>query len=322
MKTQATEKLIGSGGWWFPSQASTFASDLDALYGVIAWISFFTFLGLMFATFWFCFVYRRTAKNQRAQKHIVHNVKLEVIWTVLPIILVLIYFWYGFRGFLHMAIPPADAMEIRVTGKKWLWQFDYPKDGITLLNELTVPVGRPVKLLMSSEDVLHSFFVPNFRTKMDVIPNRYTSIWFEATKTGSFQVFCTEYCGAGHSKMLATLTVVSEDEYAQWLQNPGGDIDSMPLDQLGERLYTSKACNTCHSLDGSKLTGPSWKGVFGSMEKLEGGSSVNVDENYLRESIIDPAAKVVAGFQPVMPTYKGSLKDREIDALIEFIKSK
>lgn len=188
------------------------------------------------------------------------------------------------------------------------------------MNEVVVPVNTPIKFLMTADDVLHSMFIPNMRVKKDIIPNHYTRLWFEATRTGTFQMFCTEYCGDGHSNMLATLTVLSHSEYQSWLQSSGGDED-LPLRELGQKLYTSKACNTCHSLDGSVKTGPSWKGIFSADRALGDGSSVKIDENYIRESIVNPQAKVVKGFAPVMPTYKGLLSDREINGLIEYIKT-
>ena len=195
-------------------------------------------------------------------------------------------------------------MEVKVTAQKWFWQFDYP-DGAASTNELVVPTGVPVKLVMSSQDVIHSFFVPDFRVKMDVLPNRYTIAWFEATEPGTYDLFCTEYCGTGHSKMLGKVRAVSEPEFAAWVEQNSN---------IGQGI-------TCHTVDGSPLVGPSFKGVFGHKVKLSDGRTVTADENYLRESILKPQAKVVQGFQPVMPTYQSILKPREVDALIEYIKS-
>jgi cytochrome c oxidase subunit 2 len=211
-------------------------------------------------------------------------------------------------------------MEIKVTGQKWFWSFDYPQ-GANTVNELTVPVGKPVKLLLSSRDVLHSFYVPNFRIKMDVLPNRYTVAWFEATAVGDYQIFCTEYCGKGHSEMLAKVKVLGEREFATWLESSAGMGEGMSLEEFGAQLYKSRACVTCHTLDGVKLVGPSFKGVFGREETMTDGKRFTVDENYIRESILDPRAHIVNGYDPVMPTYQGILKDRQIDALIAFIKT-
>lgn len=220
-----------------------------------------------------------------------------------------------------MAVPPKDAIEIKVTGQRWLWTFDYP-DGQTSAGELVVPADRPVKLLMSSTDVIHSFYVPAFRLKKDVLPNRYTVLWFEAAGVGNYELYCAEYCGQGHSQMLGNVRVLSEREFQDWLEKgeqetTGGQA---PV-QLGEKLYKSRACYTCHTTDGADKVGPSFKGVFGHQVTFSDGKTLIVDENYLRESILNPHAKVVKGFQPVMPTYQGVLKDREVDALIAYIKS-
>jgi cytochrome c oxidase subunit 2 len=220
-----------------------------------------------------------------------------------------------------MHIAPKDALEIKVTGQKWFWVFDYP-NGANSMNDLVVPVGKPVKLLMSSQDVIHSFFVPDFRVKMDVLPNRYTITWFEALNEGEYEIFCTEYCGKGHSEMLGKVKVLSEEDYAKWLSSAAADIpEGASLEEVGAKLYTSKACVTCHSLDGTPGVAPSFLNKFGSQEQLTNGTNILVDENYVRESILNPQAKVVLGFQPVMPTYQGVLTDRQIDALIAYLKT-
>jgi len=220
-----------------------------------------------------------------------------------------------------MNIAPKDALEIKATGQKWFWTFDYP-NGANSMNDLVVPVGKPVKLLMSSQDVIHSFFVPDFRVKMDVLPNRYTITWFEALNVGEYDIYCTEYCGKGHSEMLGKVKVMTEDEYSAWLESAAVDIpEGMSLEEAGEMLYTSKACATCHSIDGSPGVAPSFLGKFGSMERLVDGSDQLVDENYIRESILNPQSKVVLGYQPVMPTYQGVITDRQIDALIAYMKT-
>jgi len=232
----------------------------------------------------------------------------------------MIVFFWGFKDYIHMQVAPSNAIEIRVTGKQWLWQFDYP-GGITTIGELTVPVNYPVKLIMTSEDVLHSFYSPNLRVKRDLIPNRYTTLWFQSVKTGNYQLFCTEYCGNEHSAMLATLHVKELSDYERWLKEANLIPADLSLDQVGERVYKAKACFTCHSLDGSVKTGPSWKGLYSSKEKLASGGTITVDDNYLRESIVNPKAHIVAGFQPIMPTFAGLLNDREINGIIEFIKN-
>jgi cytochrome c oxidase subunit 2 len=219
-----------------------------------------------------------------------------------------------------MNVVPKDAMEIKVTGQKWFWTFDYP-EGINTVNELVVPLGKPVKLLLSSRDVIHSFFVPDFRIKMDALPNRYTITWFEATRLGKHNLFCAEFCGDKHSEMIGTVRVVSEREYDEWLETGLETGDDMTLQEYGGRLFVSRACHTCHSVEGKRSVGPHLDSIFGKPTELADGGMVEIDENYIRESILNPQASVVAGFQPVMPTYQGILKDRQIDALIAYIKS-
>jgi len=249
-----------------------------------------------------------------------HNIVLEITWTAIPTVLILIVFFWGFKDFVKLHVVPANAIEIKVTGQKWFWSFDYP-DGATAVNELIVPVNKPIKLLMSSKDVIHSFFVPNFRVKMDLLPNRYTVTWFEATQMGEYELYCTEFCGKGHSEMIGTVKVVSDSGYNAWVAASTVLGEGLTLEEYGEQLYTTRACNTCHSLDGSKIEGPSFLGRFGTQVTMQDGSTALFDENYARESILDPKARIVQGFQPVMPTFQGILKDRQVDALIAYIKS-
>lgn len=302
-----------------PPAASTVAHEVDSLYGFTLYTSIFFFLLITIGTLYFAFKYRRRGKAGLTYG-VDHNLALEIVWTAIPSLILLFVFVWGFKLYLKMAIVPKDAMQIKVTGQKWFWSFDYP-NGATTVNELVVPIGKPVHLLMSSKDVIHSFFVPAFRNKFDVVPNRYTQMWFEPTQTGEFHMFCTEYCGTKHSEMVGKVKVMQSAEYEAWLQNAGNANTSMPLKDLGAKLYTDKACFTCHSIDGSKVIGPTFKGAFGRTEKFADGSQVKVDENYIRESVLTPQKRIVEGYQPVMPTYQGVLKDREIDALIEYIKS-
>ncbi len=313
--------MDSTGTIFMPPGSSTIASEVDALFYFIFWVGLVFFVGVVTATLYFVFRFRR--RKQEAEgvtTGATHNTTLEIVWTVIPTILVFIVFAWSFKTYLKMNIAPGEAIEIKATGQKWFWTFDYP-DGRNTMNELVVPVDQPVEMLLSSKDVIHSFYVPNFRVKMDVLPNRYTSLWFEATDVGTYDLFCAEYCGKGHSEMLAVVKVLSEDDYAEWLAK--GDVVDMniPLPELGEQLYTSKACNACHSLDGSKLVGPTFKGAFGSTVKHTDGSSAITDENYLRQSIMDPQSQVIEGYAPVMPAYQGLLKDREIDGLVAYIKS-
>jgi len=307
-----------NGTLFFPGQSSTVASDVDALFYFVLYLSIFFFILVTGGSFYFAWRYRKKGEDTFTPG-ISHHTGLEIFWTVIPTILVFIIFVWGFKTYLTMNVPPSNPMEIKVTGQKWFWAFSY-KEGATTTNELVVPVNQPVNLLMSSTDVIHSFFIPNFRVKMDVLPNRYSTLWFEATETGEFDLFCTEYCGKGHSDMIGKVKVVTEDEYKTWIVSNSGGSD-LPPEEWGAELFKSKACFTCHTIDGNPSVGPTFKGIFGRDEKLTNGSSITVDENYLRKSILEPQAEIVDGFQPVMPTYQGVLKDDEIDALIAYLKT-
>ncbi len=304
---------------WLPSQSSTMAGEIDALFYFLYYVSVF-FLALITGLIvLFVVRYRRKGKPGLTSD-ISGNRALEVLWTGIPTVLVLIVFGWGFRDFMRLQVIPHDALEIRVIGLKWSWNLEYA-EGASSVNELVVPVNRPIKLLMSSRDVIHSFFIPAFRVKMDVLPNRYTTIWFEATQTGEFSLFCAEYCGQQHSLMRGSVRVLSEADYEQWIADNANILEGLTPAEGGELLYNRNLCYTCHSMDGTAGNGPTWLGLFGSTEQLTDGSEVLVDENYVRESILEPAAKVTAGYQPIMPTYQGILKEEHIDAIIAFMKT-
>lgn len=314
------EGLIGYGNFILPKAASIIGSEVDSLLYFIIILSIVFFIPIVLTMGYFSYKYRTTNIKKLPKTQLTENHFMELSWTILPLILVMIIFYWGFRDYLKLAISPENAYEIHATGKKWIWVFDYPDTGRKSMNDLVVPVNTPVKLIMSSEDVLHSFYIPNMRIKKDVLPNRYTTLTFNANRIGDFQIFCTEYCGDGHSKMLANLKVLSQDDYKKWQREADSADDSTPLPELGKRLYEEKLCNTCHSLDGSKMSGPSWKQLYNAKRELTDGKVVIADDNYLRESIVNPKAKVVKGYMPVMPTYAGLLSDREINGIIEFIK--
>jgi cytochrome c oxidase subunit 2 len=304
---------------WLPSPASTSAADVDALFAFILYASIAFFLIVAAGVVVFVWRYRRRGSaGLTSDKD--HSLALEITWTVIPVILIMIVFVWGFRGYMRLNIIPHAALEIKVTAQRWFWTFDHP-DGATAVNELVVPVAKPIKLLMSSTDVIHSFFVPNFRVKMDVLPSRYSMTWFEANREGVFPLYCAEYCGKGHSEMLASVRVVSDSAYQAWLDANASLGEGMTLEAYGAQLYQTKACVTCHALDATVKVGPGFRGRFGAEIELDRGQKILVDENYLRESILNPKAKVVKGFQPVMPTFQSVLKDRQIDALIAYIKS-
>lgn len=304
--------------FWLPEKASTFVDTVDPAFMLYYWISVFFFVLICVLMVVFIVKYIRKRPDQLATAQITHNLPLELTWTIIPLIIVIGLFFVGMKGFLHMRVAPADHMAVTVKGQKWSWSFEYPSGAVN--DTLVVPVNSPVKLLMTSRDVIHSFFIPAFRAKADVIPGRYHSLWFQATRTGVFPVQCTQYCGTNHSYMLTAVKVLEKDAYADWLAEASDPGKGKTPEQFGAILFTKRGCSACHSTDGSKGVGPSWKGVFGSQENTSAGA-VTVDEAYLRESILEPNTKVVAGFQPVMPTFKGVLSDREVDALIAYIKT-
>ena len=311
---------IELGSFWLPRDASTLASRIDEAWFIVTIVAIVVGLIVYGAMGYILWKYRRRSPNDKVST-VDHNFRLEVIWTVLPTIAVIYLFWVGVQGFIDASVPPGDSMEIKATGAKWLWTFTHPT-GYVESGELHVPKGRPVKVILSSKDVLHSFYIPEFRVKHDAIPGAYTSVWFEATRTGETVLECTEYCGTSHSDMLAKVHIMEAADYDKWLEDASneGKKYKTPAD-WGKDLYTKNACNTCHSLDGTKVVGPTFKGVFGRSEKITGGAEITVDENYIRESILVPTAKVVDGFQPVMPAFQGVLKDEQIDALIAYIKT-
>lgn len=320
--------LLGnsSATFWLPEQASTFAADHDWLFYFIYWVSVVAFIGLMATMTLFAIKYRRRSPDQRTSPN-EGNTMLELLWSAIPGLVFVFIFAVGFKTYIDMATPPANAMEIRVVGYKWFWEMRYP-NGTTMNNTMVVPVDTPVKLVMSSEAtspqdpaVIHSFFVPAFRTKRDVLPYRYTVMWFEATEVGDYHIFCAEYCGTGHSKMIGTVRVVPQDQFEEEMKPKGWDEDTESFVEFGQRTFVEAGCTACHSTDGSRLVGPTLQGIYNQPVELTTGESVTADENYLRESIMDPQASIVAGYPPSMPTYAGRLNDQQIDGLIDYIKS-
>lgn len=297
-----------------PEAASSFARDVDALtFYLVAMGTFFTLI-IAAMVLYFSVKYRRRSADE-VGSGFDNSLLLEVAWTAAPLIIVLFTFVWGTKVFFRLNRPPAGAVEYYVTGKQWMWKTQHPT-GQREINELHLPIGQAVKLLMTSEDVLHSFFVPAFRTKMDVIPGRYTTLWFTPTKTGRFHLFCTEYCGAEHSRMIGWVTVMELEEYQAWLQ--GGAAPASPA-AAGEQLFAQLACNTCHK-EAPDARGPALHGVFGTQVSLASGATVTADEDYLRESILDPAAKVVVGYQPIMPSFQGQVSEEGLMQLISYIK--
>ncbi len=304
--------------FWLPRQASNLAADVDWNWGFVYAVSIFFFVLVIGVMLYFAWRYRSRPGHTETQTA-THNTPLELFWTIVPSGIVVVMFWFGYTTYLDMATPPQNAYEINVTAQKWNWQFAYPNGYID--SELHVPVDTAIRLVMSSPDVMHSFFVPQFRVKRDVIPGRYNKVWFTAVETGVFDVYCTEYCGKDHSNMLSKVHVHERGEFDAWLEEASDFLSRMPPAEAGALLYNQRGCKQCHSVDGSGGTGPSFLQFFGSQRAMTGGEVISADENYVRESILTPQAKVSAGFDPVMPTYQGRLKDEEISAIIEYLKT-
>jgi cytochrome c oxidase subunit 2 len=302
-----------------PPARSTLASETDALFHFINVTSIILLAGITIAIIYFAWKYRRRSEED-VTPVITHNNKLEITWSVIPLILVMIVFGWGFTGYMNLTTPPDDAYEIRVEGASWNWRFFY-ENGAVSVGELNVPVNRPVKLIMSSTDVIHSFYVPDFRVKRDVLPNRYSSVWFEATETGESHIFCTEYCGTQHSNMDGVVKVMAQDEFDTWLEAGNSVDESVPPAERGEALVSQNGCNACHSVDGSSGVGPSFAGLWGSERAFQNADPVTADENYIRESILQSNAKVLEGYDPVMPAYQGVINDQQIGDIIEYIKT-
>ena len=332
----ATAMANPTGLFGMPEQASTIAPEIDFIYELITWICIFFFVLIVAIMVVFMVKYSKP-QGTPAEGTSTHHTMLEVVWTTIPLILVVVIFFVGMRGYLHLRVAPQGAFEVYVTAQKWNWQFNYPNGAIT--TKLIVPKGRPVKLIMSSQDVLHSLFIPAFRVKQDVVPGRYTTLWFEAVSVSDedgYDLYCAEYCGTQHSTMLSKVIVLEEDEFEQRIADEAVYIDNIPADRLyvaGPRLYAR--CKSCHSLDGSSMTGPTWKGLW---EKTQKGETVFTDgttlkdlmgegkmftnaHDYISQSIIDPQQKIVMNYTGAMPTFKGMLGPQEMQAIFDFMKN-
>jgi cytochrome c oxidase subunit 2 len=301
---------------FIPDQASTVSGKVDALYFYLVGVTiFFTLLITSVITF-FVIRYRRRSQFE-VPRPVAGSLKLETLWTVIPFIIAMSIFVWGANLYFIQYRAPKEAMEVFVVGKQWMWKIQH-STGQREINELHVPVGTRVKLTMTTEDVIHDFYVPAFRTKADVIPGRYTTIWFEATKTGRFHLFCAEYCGTDHSRMIGSVIVMERTDFDNWL---AGNVSQLSPAEAGAKLFQSLSCNTCHASDGAEGRGPSLAGLFGKQVELSGGQRVTADDAYLRESILNPGAKVVAGYQAIMPPYQGQVNEEQVLQLIAYIKS-
>jgi cytochrome c oxidase subunit 2 len=302
------------------NEVSHIAGQVDAVFIFITVVGLFFFLLTQGCLIYFALRYRRKKKEEEAETpYITGNFMLEAVWVVIPSLLVLAIFYYGYVVFMEIRTPPAGAPEIVVTAKQWLYQFKYP-DGRQEINQVRVPVGKPVKFVMTSQDVLHGFFLPSFRVMQDILPGRYTYLWVQPLKEGTYDIYCTQYCGTGHSVMRAKLVVMGTKEYQEWLAGET-EAEAKPLAERGEELLEHSGCLACHSLDGTAKIGPTLKGLYGHVATLSDGSTITADDNYIRESILEPNARIVKGFPPVMPTFKGTLKDEDITAIIAYMKT-
>jgi len=299
----------------FPERASTMAGRVDALYFfLLAVAAFFSILiaGLIVT---YAVKYRRRAPDAIGAD--IHgSLLLEIGWTDIPLLITLGIFVWGASVFCAMARPPDETLNIYVVGKQWMWKFQH-RDGQREIDELHVPVGRAIKMIMTSEDVIHDFFVPAFRVKADVLPGRYTNVWFQPTKPGRYHLFCAEYCGTRHSGMIGEVVVMEPSEYQTWLS---GGVPEGSLASAGAKLFADLACNTCHRPD-AQGRGPVLEGLFGKSVTLQSGETAVVDEAYVRESILTPSAKIAAGFQPIMPTFQGLVTEEQLLELVEYVKS-
>lgn len=346
----ATGQPVTPRDFWLPQGASTVAPEIDWVFHFINYINYFFFFLVVGLMFWFMWRYRQRGREVYARGPS-HNTMLELGWTIIPTIIVVVIFFMGFKGFVSLKTPPENSYQIDVTAAKWYWKFKYPNGATS--DDLYVPAGRPVKLVMRSEDVLHSLYIRDFRVKQDVVPGRYSSLWFQADNpTGKNEkgedafhwLFCTEFCGTGHSDMNRKVFVLPEAEFDRWVVEQGRWLDKVDDRDLwwkaGPQLY--RACASCHTLDGSVGTGPSWgdydgtgdvwaRTKPGSTHKIDGGKNLGdiigpgkeyeTPEGYLRESILNPGKHLVDPYGNVMPTFKGQLSDRGIQALIDMMKN-
>jgi cytochrome c oxidase subunit II len=297
----------------FPPQASAIAPYMDAFYFFLLLISLvgLVLVGLMVGTFSIMF---RKEKNPQAT-HIEGSTLLEATWTIIPLALFMVCFVWGALLYFRIYNPPTNAMNIYIVGKQWMWKAEHP-GGQHEINALHIPVGRNVQLTMISQDVFHSFSIPAFRVKREVIPGRYSTVWFRATQPGTYHLFCTQYCGTLHSSMIGDIVAMSPDDYEKWT---AGSTSGQSLAQNGERLYASLGCNSCHS-GTAGARGPNLAGIYRSKVTLEGGRTVTADDEFLRGSILNPTAHAMAGYAPIMPTYQGQVSEEGLIDLVEYIK--
>lgn len=326
----ANKPINEDGNFWFPKAVNKATDASDMMFIAVLGLSAFFFFGITAVVIYFVIKYRHRP-GHKAEPSAAHSDVMEITWTIIPTIITVFLFYYGWRAYIHIVTPPQKAVEINVRARQWSWQFTH-SNGYSD-SDLHVPVDTPVRLVMTSDDVLHAFYVPVLRTKQDIIPRRYTYVWFQATKPGTYSLHCAEYCGTDHSQMgrkyddktkswgrRAVIVVHDKGGYEKYLAETGSTND--PPEVLGRKVYEKKGCVSCHSIDGSTRVGPSFAHTFGKPVPLQSGGSTPMDENYIRESLMVPAAKARPGFPPTtMPSFQGQLKEKEVEGIIAFIKS-
>ena len=304
---------------WFPfipESASTYSGDVDALYFYISGVTLFFTLLISFIIIFFVIKYRRRNPFE-IPRPIEGSMKLETLWSVIPLLIAMSIFFWGAKIYFNQYRPPKNAIEVYVVGKQWMWKFQHAT-GQREINELHIPVGRKIKLIMATEDVIHDVFVPAFRIKADVVPGRYTTEWFEATKPGRYHFFCAEYCGMNHSGMGGYVVVMEPTEFENWLS---GNTNQMSPAGAGQQMFESLGCASCHGANAEGGRGPALLGVYGNNVVLNNGQSIKADEAYVRESILNPQAKIVSGFGPIMPSFQGQLTEEQLLQLVAYLKS-
>lgn len=328
----ANKPVEEEGTFWMPKSVNQAADESDMMFYSVLALSIVFFVAIAGCVIYFVIKYRHRP-GHKSQPSAAHNDAMEITWTVIPTIICVFLFYFGWHSYIRVVTPPQKAVEIQVLAQRWKWSFTHANGAED--SDLHVPVNVPVRLVMTSTDVLHSFYAPVFRVKQDIVPRRYTYAWFIATKPGTYRLTCAEYCGTDHSQMSclahdpvtnactrrAVVVVHEPGGYERYLADKGAMSSKMAPEALGKVLYEKKGCISCHTVDGSARVGPTWKDDFDTEVPLQGGGTVHMDEDYIRESMMKPQAKIRQGFGPTMPSFEGQLKEREIQAIIAYIKS-
>ncbi len=312
----------------FLPAASVAAEKFESFFTIYLWIGTLLFVGTLGIGIYWAIRYRRRSENDQTP-YIPHNYLVEFASVFFISVWVAVFFVWGWQDYSAIIAPQANEYEINIIGQQWNWQIQY-QHGKSFTNEIYLPRGRPIRLIMTSKDVLHSFFIPEFRVKQDVVPGQFTSLRFVSTQAGEYNIYCAEYCGTAHSKMIGKVFVMEPADFEKWIDGVykpehaaegAAPAQALSMAEAGAQVYQTKTCNACHSVDGSRVYGPSFKGLYGSQAEMENGEKVTVDENYIRESIMDPMKKLVKGYPPQMPVFRGMLSDEEVNQLIAYMKT-